>query len=69
VGFLEKFTMENPKLLELIQEWWDEETPFTTKLSRVYNTQYFKPPYKLLTAMICRLYEEENCIHFKQIGQ
>jgi hypothetical protein len=46
---MEKFTVENPKPLELIQEWWDKETPFTiSKLNRVYNTQYFKPPYQLL---------------------
>jgi hypothetical protein len=65
-GFLENFTKENPKPLEILQDWWDEETPFVSKLNRVYNTQYFKPPYQLLISMICRLYGEENCIHFKQ---
>ena len=33
MGFLEKFTMEMPNPLELIQEWWDKETPFTANLA------------------------------------
>jgi len=65
-GFMDKFIVEKSKPLELIQDWWDEETPFTTKINRVYNTQYFKSPYQLLISMICILYGEENCIHFKQ---
>jgi hypothetical protein len=40
-GFLEKFTVENPKPIDLIQDWWDEENPFVSKLNKVYNTQYF----------------------------
>jgi hypothetical protein len=51
--------------LEILQDWKDEETPFKTKISRVYNTKYSRAPYQLLMAMICILYGEENCIHFK----
>jgi hypothetical protein len=63
-GFLENFAKEKSKPLEILQEWWGEETPFVSNLSRAYNTQYFKL-YKLLIAMICKLYGEENCMHFK----
>jgi hypothetical protein len=35
LAFLEKFTIESIEPLELIKEWWDEETPFTMKLRRV----------------------------------
>jgi hypothetical protein len=64
-GIPREIYYEKVKPLEIIQDWWDEENPFISKLSRVYNTQYFKPPYQLLISMICRLYGEENCIHFK----
>jgi hypothetical protein len=37
-GFLQNFTKEKSKPLEILQDWWDKETLFVSKLGRVYNT-------------------------------
>jgi hypothetical protein len=61
---LDTFRRENPKMTELIREWWDEYKSFTIKDSRIYPIQYFKEPYQLLETLICRLYGEEGSTHF-----
>jgi hypothetical protein len=63
--FRDAFTKENPKPVQIIQERWHEDKLFVTKLNKVYNTQYFKESYQILTTMICELYGEETSVHFK----
>jgi hypothetical protein len=62
---MDSFSKKNPSLVDIVEDWWDEDMPFHTKDNRLYLTQYFKPPYQILTSMICRLYGEEVSTHFK----
>jgi hypothetical protein len=63
--FLDTFREDHPNLVELVEEWWNEDMDFTQKDNRLYLIQYFKEPYQLLASMICRLYGKETCMHFK----
>lgn len=64
--FLDTFKTEKPNLLTVIKKWWHDEEDFTEKNSRLYPVQYFRYPFRLVAAMLCRLYGEENCIQFKR---
>lgn len=62
--FLQSFTKQNPSLTNLLEEWWDGDTPFHKMDHRIYNAQYIKARYQILVAMICCIYGEANNIHF-----
>jgi hypothetical protein len=53
---------------EIIKEFigGTKKLPSSPNSARVYNTEHFKQPPLLLIAMICKLYGEENCVHFKK---
>jgi hypothetical protein len=51
---------------EVIQEWWEDITPFTPKSNKKFMTHNMKELYRLLSSRICILYGEENNIHFKR---
>jgi hypothetical protein len=34
--FLDAFSKENPSLVDINEEWWNEDMSFTTKDNRVY---------------------------------
>jgi len=61
--FLHKFKEDHPDFNELMEDWWGEEIEFYKKNNRLVLVQYLKRPYRLLVAMICRLYGEETSTH------
>ena len=56
---------ECPVMFELIQYWWEEGVSFTQKDFNLYLIQHMKEPYQFLSSMICKLYGEDKCTHFK----
>jgi len=63
--FLDKFRVDHNDFETLMEDWFiDEEWPLN-KGERHVLTQYLKDPYRMLNAMICRLYGEETSTHFR----
>jgi hypothetical protein len=48
-----------------MEDWFIDEEWSLKKGERYVPTQYLKDPYKILNAMICRLYGEETSTHFR----
>lgn len=64
--FLDTFKTEKPNLATVIKKWWCYEEDFTENNGRLCPVQYFRYPFRLVAAMLCRLYGEENCHQFKR---
>jgi hypothetical protein len=52
VELIDKFKDEHEDVDELIQEWWQEGTPFTPKCNNMFLTHNMMEPYRLLSVMI-----------------
>lgn len=63
---MDKSKEQHEDVFEVIQEWWQEGVPFFPKGSKFFLTHNMKEPYRLVVAMISRLYREENNIHFRR---
>jgi hypothetical protein len=61
--FMEGFTKVNPKPVDIIQEWWDEDRFSLPRLVE-YIIQYFKVPYQLLVEIIYKILRGRNNVHF-----
>ena len=48
-----------------MENWFVDEEWLVKKGERYILDHYLKYPYKLLNAMICRLYSEETNTHFR----
>jgi hypothetical protein len=63
--FLKGFSQSNKGPTKLMKNWWvDEDRPFKQG-QKLIPTHEFKAPYKMLIAMLNRLYGEEKSTHFQ----
>jgi hypothetical protein len=62
---LDAFRDENPSLVDLIRYWWGDYKNFIEKSNKLYQMKHFKGSYQILATIICRVYGEEGCTHFK----
>ena len=49
----------------MIKSWMDNPAAFLPKPNKLYPISWFREPFSLLEAMLCRLYGLLNCIVFK----
>jgi hypothetical protein len=61
---VKKFHDEN-YLKEIMSSWLIEEKMLFHKTYGIYNTLNLREPYIYVIAFMCRLYVQEDCIHFK----
>jgi hypothetical protein len=45
--------------------WWVDKDETLKQGQKLVSTHMLKTPYKLLVAMLCRLYGEEKSTHFQ----
>jgi hypothetical protein len=48
-----------------MKHWWVDEDETLKQGQKLVPTHKLKVPYKLLVAMLCRLYGEEKSTHFQ----
>ena len=50
---------------EMLKSWMSESSKFSQRNDDLYPIAWFREPYSLLEAMLCRLYGLPNCSFFK----
>jgi hypothetical protein len=56
---------EIKKFEELMEDWWCDEDIKFKQGQRLIPVQELKRPYKMITTMLLRLYEEDKSTHFQ----
>ena len=51
---------------QMLKSWMNEPRKFSQRKDEIYSIEWFKEPYSLLVAMLCRLYSLPNCSYFKE---
>ena len=50
----------------MLKSWMTEPRKFCKRKDQLYPVEWFKEPYSMLAAMLCRIYGLLNCSFFKQ---
>ena len=51
---------------QMLKSWMNEPRKFSKRKDKLYPVEWFKEPYSLLAAMLCRLYGLPKCSFFKE---
>ena len=51
---------------QMLKSWMAEPRKSSQRKDQLYPIEWFKEPYSLLAAMLCRLYGLPNCSYFKE---
>jgi hypothetical protein len=63
--FLKGFSHVRKGPTNKMKNWWVDEDETLKQGHKLFLTHRLHTPYKMLVAMICRLYGEEKCTHFQ----
>jgi enoyl-CoA hydratase/carnithine racemase len=64
IGFVEQFHQGND-IKEILEIWWVENKRFFAKSDGLYRMTNLRDPYIYAVDLMCILYGESICIHFK----